>query len=303
MSINYTYNPNWINRDSQPDGSALRVVKASDFEAEWVSIQNSFTEAAPAASPVLTGTVDVQGSVTATGTVAATGAVTGSNINATNWDTAFGWGDHGTEGYLVATGASYNNSNWEAAFGWCNHASVGYALASNVPTNSGYNNSNWDTAFSWGNHASAGYALASNVPTKTGSGASGTWGINISGNASSATTATTATSATSATSAATATNALACSGNSATATSATTATNCSRSISAGTNLSGGGALTANQTLSLVAEPSLTSVVLGNWKIFDSSNILYFQYSGNNVFRIDTAGNMITEGDVTAKGSV
>jgi len=303
MSINYTYNPNWINRDSQPDGSALRVVKAADFESEWVSIQNSFLEAATAASPVFTGAVDVQGSVTATGTVAATGAVTGSNINASNWDTAFGWGDHGTEGYLVATGASYNNTNWDAAFGWGNHASAGYALAADVPTVSGYNKSNWDTAYGWGNHASVGYALASNVPTKTGSGASGTWSINITGNAATATTATSAVSAT------TANNALACSGNSATATTADaaytagTATNCSRSITAGTNLSGGGALTANRTISLVAEPSLTSVVLGNWKIFDSGTVLYFQYNGNNVFKIDSSGNTTAEGDVTAKGSV
>ena len=29
------------------------------------------------------------------------GAVTGSNLNISNWDTAFGWGDHSTEGYLT----------------------------------------------------------------------------------------------------------------------------------------------------------------------------------------------------------
>ena len=45
-----------------------------------------------------------------------------------------------------------------------------------------------------------------NVPTRTGGNASGTWGINITGSASSATTATTATNATNATNATTATN-------------------------------------------------------------------------------------------------
>ena len=30
------------------------------------------------------------------------GAVTGSNLNVSNWDTAFGWGDHSTEGYLTS---------------------------------------------------------------------------------------------------------------------------------------------------------------------------------------------------------
>ena len=53
------------------------------------------------------------------------------------------------------------------------------------------------------------------APSTTGDGASGTWGINISGNAETATTANTAASATKATSA---TTAAACSGNSATAT-------------------------------------------------------------------------------------
>jgi len=254
MAITYNYNPSWIGRDDQPDGSALRVIRAADFEAEWSSIQSAFLEAPPSASPTLTGTVDVQGNVTATGSVAAIGAVTGSNINATNWDTAFGWGDHGA---------------------------AGYALAADVPTVSGYNKTNWDTAYGWGNHASAGYALASNVPTKTGSGASGTWGISITGNAATATTATTADGA----------------------YTAGTATNCSRSVTGGTNLSGGGVLSANHTLNLVAEPSLTSVILGNWKILDSGTVLYFQYNGNNVFKIDSSGNATAEGDVTAIGSV
>jgi DNA-binding beta-propeller fold protein YncE len=34
------------------------------------------------------------------------GAVTGSNLNVSNWDTAFGWGDHSTEGYLTSVAFS-----------------------------------------------------------------------------------------------------------------------------------------------------------------------------------------------------
>ena len=30
------------------------------------------------------------------------GAVTGSNLNVSNWDTAYSWGDHGVEGYLTS---------------------------------------------------------------------------------------------------------------------------------------------------------------------------------------------------------
>ena len=48
--------------------------------------------------------------------------------------------------YTVVTD---NSSNWNTAYGWGNHASAGYA--------SGTNESNWNTAYGWGNHASAGY--------------------------------------------------------------------------------------------------------------------------------------------------
>jgi hypothetical protein len=250
MSVSYTYNPNWVNRDAQPDGSALRVVKAADFESEWVAIQNSFAQCAPAASPTFTGAVSVTGTLAVDGTlsttgslspasVASTGAVTGSNLNVDDWDTAFGWGDH---------------------------AAAGYA------SNTGYNNANWDIAFGWGNHASAGYALSANVPSNTGTGASGTWGINITGNA-------------------------------ANAYFANTATDCSRSITGTGNLTGGGAMTANRTISMVAEPSLTSVILGNFKITDSGTNLYFSYNGNNILRLSSAGELLAENNVGAYVSV
>jgi hypothetical protein len=214
MSVSYTYNPNWINRDSQPDGSTLRVVKAADFEAEWIAIQNAFSQCAPTANPTLTGTVNV------TGDLAATGAISGSNVNAADWDTAFGWGDHGAVGYLTAVDA----------------------------------------------------------PTTDGTGATGTWAIDISGNAAGA-------------------------DNAINATFANDATNCTRSVTAGTNLSGGGDLTADRTISMVAEPSLTSVVLGNFKIYDSGTNLYFSYNGNNVLRLSSAGELLAENNVGAYVSV
>lgn len=43
-----------------------------------------------------------------------------------------------------------------------------------------------------------------------------------------------------------------------------------------------------------------SITLGSWVIFDDGGSnLYFQYSGNNVFRIDGSGNIYAEGDMTA----
>lgn len=51
-----------------------------------------------------------------------------TSTDTTNWDTAFGWGDHSTEGYLVATSASYNNANWDTAYSWGDHSVEGYTV-------------------------------------------------------------------------------------------------------------------------------------------------------------------------------
>ena len=214
MSISYTYNPNWINRDTQPDGSALRVVKAADFEAEWVSIQNAFTQAIPSANASLTGTTSIE-NLTIINDVAVTGDVTGANLNVVDWDSAFSWGDHSV----------------------------------------------------------AGYALAADVPPSDGTGATGTWDIDITGNA-------------------------------ATATTATTASNVTRSVFAGTNLSGGGQLSENRTINLVDSPSVTSLVIGNFTLIDNGGTsLYLQYNGLNVIAFDSDGRIRAEGDIWASDSL
>lgn len=60
--------------------------------------------------------------------------------NASDWDTAFGWGNHASAGYLTsytetdpvftaspASGiTSTNITNWDAAYGWGDHSSAGY---------------------------------------------------------------------------------------------------------------------------------------------------------------------------------
>jgi len=54
------------------------------------------------------------------------GVIPSANISgteATNWDTAFGWGDHSTAGYADGT----NEANWDTAFGWGDHSTAGYA--------------------------------------------------------------------------------------------------------------------------------------------------------------------------------
>ena len=71
---------------------------------------------------------------------------TQDNNKITQWNTAYGWGDHSKAGYalnsalqalsnVVDTKWTQDNakiSNWDTAYGWGNHASVGYALKSYV---------------------------------------------------------------------------------------------------------------------------------------------------------------------------
>ena len=71
--------------------------------------------------------------------------------------------------------AGYNNSNWDTAYGWGNHANAGYLTPysqlewANVTNRTGYNDTNWNTAYGWGNHASAGYQASLGI-TGFGSG-------------------------------------------------------------------------------------------------------------------------------------
>ncbi|MCP4177186.1 MAG: PKD domain-containing protein [bacterium] len=107
----------------------------------------------------------------------AANTITYSNI--TDWLTAYGWGNHSTEGYLknfaetdpaflnspVYAVTSGNISNWSAAYSWGDHSQAGYLTEQdqyvetdpifiNTPAFSitSDNLSNWNNAFSWGDH-------------------------------------------------------------------------------------------------------------------------------------------------------
>jgi len=123
--------------------------------------------------------------------------------NSSNWNTAYGWGDHSTAGYLTsytetdpvfsaseaASITSTDTTNWDTAYGWGNHASAGYLTSETSHadvvvdgdfTTNGLmkrtaagvyaivtdNSTNWNTAYGWGDHASAGY-LTSYTETDT----------------------------------------------------------------------------------------------------------------------------------------
>ena len=119
----------------------------------------------------------------------AAGGITSTQV--TNWDAAYGWGDHALGGYMtsytetdpvfsVSSAAGITSTqitNWDTTYGWGNHSTVGY-LTSYTETDPVFTGSaagsitstqvsNWDTAYGWGNHASAGYLGTADLTNTT----------------------------------------------------------------------------------------------------------------------------------------
>lgn len=94
--------------------------------------------------------LSVSGSpITTSGTLAVTysaGYAIPTTAKQTEWDTAYGWGNHASAGYLT----SYTETD----------PVYSASAAANV-TNTKI--SNWDTAYGWGNHASAGYLTSAAI--------------------------------------------------------------------------------------------------------------------------------------------
>jgi hypothetical protein len=65
-----------------------------------------------------------------------------NSIDITNWDTAYGWGDHSTEGYITG----YTET--DPVF-----------LASPAGSITDTDKTNWNTAYEWGDHSIANYAV------------------------------------------------------------------------------------------------------------------------------------------------
>jgi plastocyanin len=123
-----------------------------------------------------------------------------AGLNTSNWDSAYGWGDHSSAGYLTnsfaetdpvfTASAAFNVttskiSDWDSAYSWGDHAQAGYLTGANetdpVFTASAAGSivsqdlANWNSAYGWGNHASAGYitSVAETDPVFTASAAAG----------------------------------------------------------------------------------------------------------------------------------
>jgi hypothetical protein len=81
-----------------------------------------------------------------------------------NWNTAFGWGNHASAGYLTSQTSHADvlvDGDFSSAGIMTTNGSGTYTIITDA-------SSNWNTAFGWGNHASAGY-LTGTLPTLGGS--------------------------------------------------------------------------------------------------------------------------------------
>ena len=126
--------------------------------------------------------------------------------NITNWNTAYGWGDHSGAGYLTSVGSISNhsdltisslqdaqllkysvaNSAWE---NWNPNYLTSYTetdpvfAASPAGGITGTNIANWNTAYNWGDHSTGGYLTAESdtLASVTGRGATTTTDITTTG--------------------------------------------------------------------------------------------------------------------------
>ena len=80
--------------------------------------------------------------------------------NISNWDTAYGWGNHASAGYLTSETSHADvvvDGDFTSAGLMSRGASSGtYSIVTD-------NSNNWNTAYGWGNHASAGYLTSYTV--------------------------------------------------------------------------------------------------------------------------------------------
>ena len=139
---------------------------------------------------------------TTSGGIEVSGTIVATGYNDGNWNTAYGWGDHSTVGYITGftntneftTGATFNSGNGVVTFTRNNGGDTftvdldGRYLTSFAETDPIFtaspsagitetNISNWDTAYGWGDHSQEGYLTSYNDEYTTGATFNGGNGI------------------------------------------------------------------------------------------------------------------------------
>ena len=226
--------------------------------------------------------------------------VTDNGDKATEWDDAYAYGDHSTQGYITDQPAIISDGSTPSLSSGISDAEVRSLIGAGTSSFSGdYSDLTNKPAIPTNNNQltnGAGYTTytgsdaVKTTGTQTISGTKtfqSTIGGNISGNSATATYAADA-------------------NNASTADLATRATNCTRSVIAGTNLSGGGSLTENRTINLNSSlTNLTSVdtdtvEVGVFTITTRSNgFLEIKIGNSKLFELDSDGDLRIKGNVTA----
>ena len=152
---------NWVagpdNAGSGGTGIALTDISVTSATAGTASLSYNnvsgvFTYTPPNLSGYLTTETDPVFSASAAA------GIQSSNIS--NWDTAYGWGNHASAGYLTSE-TSHSDVVVDGDF-----ASTGLmkrGASSGTYSTITDNSNNWNTAYGWGNHASAGYLTSYTV--------------------------------------------------------------------------------------------------------------------------------------------
>ena len=122
MSISYNPATNFSIKDTMGSTNPDKILSGVPFDAEFEAISASFQLAAPALNPNFTGTVKVD-------------ALTASTINGSTtstWDTAAAEVSNNAAGWTATKSTvDAGASNWDEAYGWGNHADAGYVTTDN----------------------------------------------------------------------------------------------------------------------------------------------------------------------------
>lgn len=125
----------------------MRVFDGSNWNASFATINGQTLQEVTQEGAGTTLSISVGG-------LSSTGPVTGSNLAIANWNTAYGWGNHASQGYLKSVTFSQVNGKPNTL--------VGYGITDAATAAQGIKA---DEAYSWGDHSLAGYATAAGTVT------------------------------------------------------------------------------------------------------------------------------------------